>query len=165
VLHAKTAGAKAAIPAFHEEFGHLLSTMDANASSTDECPSHVATVSVIGLGYSVCTVAAVAVGCTCAAFCTTGVARPFAIVVASAGTTAIILRAASEAKYVAAYASVRTGSVAARPDLGSLSTHIISSQPSTRSIKLLHFSHLIQPLSPAWSSSSCSASSVGHSPL
>jgi hypothetical protein len=61
VLHAKTAGAKAAIPAFHEELGHLLSTMHANTSSMNDIPSYVTTVSVIGLRYTIFTVAAVTV--------------------------------------------------------------------------------------------------------
>jgi hypothetical protein len=61
VLHAKTAGAKAAIPAFHEELLHLLSTTYANTRSLNDIPSYVATVSVIGLRYSVCAVAAIAI--------------------------------------------------------------------------------------------------------
>jgi hypothetical protein len=106
VLHATPAGTNSAILALHKELRHVLPTMYANASSTDECPSLVATVSVIGLGHSVCTVAAVAADCSCVAFRTTIVVGLFAIVVALA-VTMTICRTASEAKRVAAYASVK----------------------------------------------------------
>jgi hypothetical protein len=106
VLHAKTAGAKAAIPAFHEELLHLLSTTYANTSSLNDIPSYVATVSVIGLGYSVCAVAAIAIDRNRAASWTTVVVGPFAIVVAvlaaPATATTIVFFPASEAECVAA---------------------------------------------------------------